>query len=208
MNFLLIIILLIILLIILTILKEKFNNYSYSEYSEDSEELMVRKNKDAYQTAYELGINYLNIMNERDYYNLKHPAVMFDIDDTLIEFSGKPIKPIIKLLNKCISEGLLVIIITARSSIFYNETVHELVNNKIRWSYLFMRNANDSINTFKSIIKKKLAENENINIIMSVGDNVIDIDGDYSGYWIKLPNHNDSNLYHLNSEGKPELINF
>ena len=68
--------------------------------------------------------------------------------------------------------------------------------------------ANDNINTFKSKVKKKLAEIHNIHIIMSVGDNIVDVDGDYSGYWIKLPNHSDSNLYHLNTQGKPELITY
>jgi predicted secreted acid phosphatase len=200
MDFLTIIILIIILLIISTFLKEKF-------YYNETEDNMVRKNVNIYQVAYDLGINYLNTMNKRDYYNLKHPAVMFDIDDTLIDYSGSPIKPIIKLLNKCLSEELMVIIITARSSIFYDHTVNELIKNKIKWTYLYMRNANDSINTFKSNIKKNLAQNEDINIIMSIGDNIIDIDGEYSGYWIKLPNNNDPNLYHLNSNGKPELIN-
>jgi len=203
MNYLTIIIIIIILLIILTILKEKFKS---SEDSKDSED-MVRKNISNYQVAYDLGINYLNTMNKRDYYNLKHPAVMFDIDDTLIDYSGAPIKPMIKLLNKCLSEELMVIIITARSSIFYDHTVNELIKNKIKWTYLYMRNANDSITTFKSNIKKNLAQNEDINIIMSIGDNMIDIDGEYSGYWIKLPNNTDPNLYHLNSNGKPELIN-
>ena len=57
--------------------------------------------KSVYTIAQQLGENYLDIMKENDYFNLKFPAVMFDIDDTLLEQpSGKPIKPIIKLLNK------------------------------------------------------------------------------------------------------------
>jgi predicted secreted acid phosphatase len=163
--------------------------------------------KDVYLTAYDLGENYLNIMKENNYFSLKYPAVMFDIDDTLIFSNGKPNKPIINLLNKCRSEGLIIVIITARSNLFYDETVDELIRNKIKWSYLFMKEAKDNIHTFKSKIKKTLAELSDINIIMSIGDNIIDIEGDYSGYWIKLPNESDLNLYHLNSEGKPELIN-
>jgi hypothetical protein len=198
MIFIISIILIIILLIILNVLKERFINNTNSPE-------MVKKNIN--QTAYELGINYLNIMNNRDYYNLKYPAVMFDIDDTLIFSNGKPNKPIINLLNKCRSEGLIIVIITARSNLFYDETVDELIRNKIKWSYLFMKEAKDNIHTFKSKIKKTLAELSDINIIMSIGDNIVDIEGDYSGYWIKLPNESDLNLYHLNSEGKPELIN-
>jgi len=198
MIFIISIILIIILLIILNLLKERFSNNTNTIS-------MVKKNIN--QTAYDLGINYLNIMNERDYYNLKYPAVMFDIDDTLIFSNRKPNKPIINLLNKCRSEGLIIVIITARSNLFYDETVDELIRNKIKWSYLFMKEAKDNIHTFKSKIKKTLAELSDINIIMSIGDNIIDIEGDYSGYWIKLPNESDLNLYHLNSEGKPELIN-
>jgi hypothetical protein len=198
MELLTIIIIITFLLIILNILKERFYN---------PEEIMVRKNKNSYETAYELGLNYLNIMNQRDYYNLEHPAVMFDIDDTLINIKGNPIKPMIKLLNKCISEKLMIIIITARSSIFYNETIDELMKNKIKYAYLFMRERNDNIQNFKENIKKNLAQNKDINIIMSIGDNWIDVNGDYSGYWIKLPNNTDPRLYHLNSEGLPELIN-
>ena len=62
------------------------------------------------------------------------------------------------------------------------------------------------INTFKSNIKKKLAEQNDITTIMSIGDNIIDIDGEYSGYWIKLPNHSDRRLYHLNANGESEQI--
>ena len=198
MDILKILLLIILVLIISNILKERFYN---------PEENMVRKTKSSYETAYELGVNYLNIMNERDYYNLKYPAVMFDIDDTLISINGDPIKPIIRLLNKCIAEKLMIIIITARSSIFYNETVDELLSNKIKYNYLFMRGPNDNIQTFKSNIKKNLANSKDINIIMSIGDNWIDVNGEYSGYWIKLPNDNDSSLYHLNNDGLPELIN-
>jgi len=41
---------------------------------------------------------------------------------------------------------------------------------------------------------------------MSIGDNIIDVDGENSGYFIKLPNHNDPNLYHLNTKGVPEIV--
>jgi hypothetical protein len=36
---------------------------------------------------------------------------------------------------------------------------------------------------------------------MSIGDNEIDILGDYSGYAIKLPNVNDPRLFHKDSYG-------
>jgi hypothetical protein len=41
---------------------------------------------------------------------------------------------------------------------------------------------------------------------MSVGDQLHDISGEYSGYFIKLPNHEDPRLFHLNNKGKIEQI--
>ena len=163
------------------------------------------KNK-LFDIAYDLGNSYLNKMKKLEYFKMEYPAVMFDIDDTLIDYSGKPIKPIIKLLNKCINDGVLVIIITARIDVYYNDTVKQLAENNIGYGALFLRQSSDDINTFKSKIKELLSKNNNINTIMSIGDNIIDINGDFSGYWIKLPNRQDPNIYHLNERGLSEQI--
>jgi hypothetical protein len=164
--------------------------------------------KNVYNTAFQLGENYLNIMKENKYFNLKYPAVMFDIDDTLIaQPSGKPIKPIIKLLNKALRDNLIVLLITARDSDYLSETIEDLRKHNIKYGFLYLRkDGTDDIRTFKSSIKKKLAEENDIITLMSVGDNSIDVDGEYSGYYIKLPNHNDPNLYHLNSQGISEIV--
>ena len=193
-------IIIVIVISIIIVLIYYYNNYNSSTFHMGSQKI--------YNTAYELGNNFLNKMKEIHYYDMKYPAVMFDIDDTLLDTSGKQIKPIIKLLKKCIHEGILVIIITARSQEYYNYTVDQLLANKIPYNYLFLKNdKTDDINTFKSTIKQSLAQTNDVNTIMSIGDNIIDIDGNYSGYWIKLPNHQDLNLYHLNSNGVPERIN-
>ena len=188
----LVIILILILIVLLFVLPmaEKFTNTK----------------DDVYSTAYDLGKNYLEIMKENNYFSLKYPAVMFDIDDTLIAYSGKPIKPIIKLLNKCIKDNLIVLIITARASVWTPETIKELKEHNIKYAFLYLRSENDDFNTFKGNIKRKLAEENDIVTIMSVGDNIIDIEGEHSGYFIKLPNNNDPNLYHLNVNGVPEII--
>ena len=188
-----VIIIVIIIILFLFITKDSFIN-------------MVTGNS-LHDIAYELGNNYLNKMKKLEYFKMEYPAVMFDIDDTLINLNGKAIKPMIKLLNKCISEGILVIIITARSNVYYNETVNQLASFNIKYGVLYLRDDSlDDINTFKSNIKKKLAEQNDITTIMSIGDNIIDIDGEYSGYWIKLPNHSDRRLYHLNANGESEQI--
>ena len=159
-----------------------------------------------YNVAYDLGLNYLKISSNHNFYNIPYPAVMFDIDDTLIDNSGKPIKPIINLLKKCIKYDLLVIIITARDSMYSNETIQELKKHNIKYTMLYLKEPQDNIYDFKSKIKQNLKEYDNIVTIMSIGDNIVDVDGDYSGYFIKLPNKNDDKLYHLNSDKKLEVI--
>lgn len=160
-----------------------------------------------YNIAYELGYSYIEKLKQQSFFNMKNPAVMFDIDDTLINQKGKPIKPIIKLLKKCLKESLIVLIITARDSYYYEDTVRQLKDLGINYSFLYLRDSShDDLYHFKSKIKETLSQYHDINTIMSIGDNIVDIEGEYSGYFIKLPNDRDSNLYHLNNKGVIETI--
>ena len=198
----LVLIIILIILIIILLIKNNTTKFSIINNSED---LFDMRNK-VYDVAYTLGMNYLNIANHNNLFNLKQPAVMFDIDDTLIHYSEKPIKPIIKLLNECIKLNLIVVIITARESRYKDLTIKELKKHGISCDLLYLRNPTDDIKTFKSKIKEYLKESEDITIILSVGDNIIDVDGDYSGYFLKLPNAIDPKLYHLNSDKKFEMV--
>jgi predicted secreted acid phosphatase len=204
------IIILIIIIIIIGILL--INNNSNNKFTKvesvesvESEDSVDMRNK-VYDTAYTLGMNYLKIMNYHKFFNLKHPAVMFDIDDTLINLSGKPIKPIIKLLNECIKLNLIVVIITARDYQSKDETIKELKKLDINYDLLYLRKPTDDIKIFKSKIKQYLKEADDITIILSLGDNLIDVEGEYSGYFLKLPNTSDPKLYHLNSDKKIEVV--
>jgi len=187
----------------------------------------MTKTKNVYQIAYELGINFLNNIGIDDNY-----AVMFDIDDTLIfSKNGKPIKPIIKLLKECNKIGINVLIITARDSVYTQETVDELMENGIYpnpnnpefsniynyvtlpknalfYDFIYLRHSPKEDNElFKSVVKEKLFKN-GIYTVMSIGDNEIDVIGDYSGYAIKLPNvrkddsRYDPRLFHKDSSGR------
>ena len=167
----------------------------------------VDMDKDLYSIAYELGINYLNTVKFDN-----KSTVMFDIDDTLLYVldkpnTFKPIKPMIRLLNECRRRGLIILIITARSNKFTAETKKDLKKYNIYYDYLYLRvSPKDDHQIFKSDIKKIFLEKHQIKTIMSVGDNEIDIVGDYSGdFSIKLPNRTDPNLYQL-SYGKLENI--
>ena len=88
--------------------------------------ILMPRSKNVYQVAYELGNNYLNNINLSQNY-----AVMFDIDDTLINNHNKPIKPIIKLMKECNKKNILVLIITARDSIYTKETIQTLMEHGI-----------------------------------------------------------------------------
>jgi predicted secreted acid phosphatase len=134
---------------------------------------------------------------------IQNPAVMFDIDDTLLLVRGNellPNKPIINILKECNKHGIIVIIITARDSIFLQETMQHLAKENIYlyqsnlpkgvlfYNYLYLRqNPQDNHSYFKSNVKCMFT-GMGMNIIISIGDNDIDLIGPYSGYRVKLPN--------------------
>lgn len=162
-----------------------------------------------YEKAYSLGKVYLDSFEPGSFI----PAVMFDIDDTLLfskNFEG--ITPMIRLLGECNKKNFFVMIVTARDSIYTKETIKDLENIGLKqgiggpftYNYLYLRKSpKDNNQNFKSNVKKKFYEKGFI-CVMSVGDNEIDIIGDYSGYCLKLPNHRDPRLFH-NPYGK--LVN-
>ena len=161
-----------------------------------------------YGIAYELGKTYLNIIKQM---NISNPTVMFDIDDTLLHVNNNdsltPIKSMVNLLNYCISSGFIVLIITARDSRYLTQTKKDLSKNKIKYDYLYLRESpQDDYQMFKSDIKKKFQNELGLKIVMSVGDNEIDIIGPYSGYSIKLPNKKDPRLFHINMYGQLENV--
>jgi len=166
-----------------------------------------------YNTAYRLGVKYLDGLE-----NYPNYAVMFDIDDTFISSKTyKPIKPIIKLMKECNRRNLLLLIITARDSRYTKETVDELKANGIYsrhdnfygvprgaifYDFLYLRkDPEDNDNQFKSRVKERLAKQNGIITVMSIGDNEVDVNGKFSGYSIKLPNVTDSRLFHNDTYG-------
>jgi predicted secreted acid phosphatase len=168
--------------------------------------LMPTKNKNVYDMAYEIGKNYINSFPLE---TVKNPSVMFDIDDTLL-YNGEmgelsPIKPIIKLLNLCRSKALDIIIITARDSLYTEQTIEDLKKYNINYDILYLKKSKENYSTFKSDAKKRYTM-EGYTFIMSVGDNDIDVIGPYSGYGIKLPNNYDSRLYEIRLDGNIYII--
>ena len=186
--FLILFILILFILILLYIIRK-----------ENSKEDM--QNLKAYTKANKLGKKYIKSIKKLP----NKAAVMFDIDDTLLYVNSEnliPIKSLINLLNFCIDKELLIVIITARDNKYRQETINDLNKNNINYSILYCRNnPQDNYELFKSDVKKKLKIDNNIEIIMSVGDQLIDVLGEYSGYGLKLPNKSDPKLYETSLDG-------
>jgi predicted secreted acid phosphatase len=185
------------ILIIFILFIVLLSHWEKINFKDKIEEEMI-PNLKLYKTAYILGCDYIN-----NYKISKKNAVMFDIDDTLLyvrenknEVTLVPIKPMIDLLNYCILKGLFVVIITARDSIYKSQTINDLNRYSINYSFLYLRkNGEDNIDNFKDLVKEYLYEKYKLKIIMSVGDQIIDIAGPYSGYGIKLPRKGEPKLY-------------
>jgi predicted secreted acid phosphatase len=164
------------------------------------------KGSSLYEAAHDLGVNYLKLIKN----NFPNPMVMFDIDDTLLNVNDdgslSPIKPIIKLLKYCLNNGFIVLILTARDSRYLKGTKNDLKENGIDYDYLYLRKSpEDDHQFFKSEVKRKYTE-QGFTVVMSIGDNDIDIIGDYSGYSIKLPNKTDPRLFHINAYGQLQNV--
>jgi len=106
-------------------------------------------------------------------------AVMFDIDDTLINQNRVPMRKNIQLLMYCKALGYKIVIMTARPPSDF--TKRQLNDLGIPYDFLLFVPARD-----KTRVKKQL----NLHFILSVGDQVTDLGG--STYWIKLPDSKDS----------------
>ncbi len=161
------------------------------------------KEENLYDVAYELGVKWLKIIKNS---NLNQ-AVMFDIDDTLINVAnGKNIQPIVNLLNYCIKHNFIVIIVTARDVSGTAYTINQLKEHNLKYTRLYLRRPDQDL-SFKSKLKEDLTKNSGLTFVMSVGDNWYDVAGGYSGYGLKLPDLNDHRLGYLNpNTGKWEYI--
>lgn len=125
----------------------------------------------------------------------RFPAVMFDIDDTLVNFRGDPLNDIIRVYHYAKASGYKIIVITARSNDYKYQTERELDSIGIEPDFLFLRRSHDNYDTFKEEHKKKLRDLYGIDIVVSLGDQWVDVNGKVSGLGIKLPSVQDENMY-------------
>jgi predicted secreted acid phosphatase len=118
-------------------------------------------------------------------------AIVFDIDETLLDRIGKPITQIILVYNYSKMIGLTPIIITSRPGFSENvkATQKQLLNNMIcDYRLLFFL----PLDRYDSFIYKKLsrkcAVDKGFDIVMSIGDQKWDI-GEYGGIGVILPRY-------------------
>ena len=138
---------------------------------------------------------------------LQNPAVIFDIDGTLIRYDKTPIKPVVKFYHYCLKKGIPIFIVTARPGTEYNKdyTIDELHKNNIQgwegmsfydnsfnnWGiaesplrYLTSTIYPGSIYRYKYNARKNIYEN-GFNTILSIGDQEFDV-GEYGGVSVLL----------------------
>ena len=125
--------------------------------------------------------------------NLKlpeNPAIVFDIDNTLIDNTGKCIIPIAVLYHYAKMLGISPIIITSRVAIknIIDYTLYQLkLYGILDYKLLFMRKNEQTDNWIFKQKSRKNAHDRGFNIIMSVGDSEWDITNGYTGYGVKIP---------------------
>lgn len=130
----------------------------------------------------------------------KKPAIVFDIDDTLIDSeSGKIILPMLLLYRNIEKAGIPIFIITARSHQYIIETKEELRKHGITgYKELFMvdhdlRVISNYPKTYvedKAMRKakaRKYIENHGYDVLLNLGDDPGDMMHGHYMYGIKLP---------------------
>ena len=149
----------------------------------------------SYAEISESAINILNGLQLPE-----KPAIVFDIDDTLIfdSFSSKGMRSgcnyeIIKIYNTAKSLNISPILITNRPGIpnVVELTLELLKSCNIEGfvSIYFRPALEHEMNnpyTYKTYARRHATEQDNYNIVMSIGDQPWDV-GDYGGIPIKLP---------------------
>lgn len=114
-------------------------------------------------------------------------AVVFDIDETLIDLNEQRIEPVYALYRYCLNAGLHLFIVTARTIHYANETHTELAEHEIT-GYIdayFRKSGEVDVGSFKLNSRKHIHERGYV-VIMSIGDQETDF-GLYGGHGVLVP---------------------
>lgn len=156
--------------------------------------------------SYEECLSYVRDTIEKhpSYPHMESYWMVFDLDDTLItdiryrntfntaadtfrfQYRGihDPITPIVTLYNWCISIGMKVCIITARSRSLMSASERNLLHIGIRkCNRLYMKNNRMDVVRYKTICREQLDGH----ILFNIGDKDTDLINSTATYNIKLP---------------------
>lgn len=154
------------------------------------------------QNKYIFIVNNVILINKEK--NIRNLSVVFDIDDTVMDVDGDPIKHSIELYRFCLSLGITIFFITARvyngedidgsprgenSNIFNNISLYTMEQLKrigiVKYkAIVFRQKCDDDIFKYK-LKARKTVYNQGYTTILSIGDSYWDI-GDYGGKGILL----------------------
>ena len=128
-------------------------------------------------------IEYLKTIQLKD-----NSIIFFDIDDTLIDYSGQLIEPVYNFYHFIKVLNIKPVIITAREGFDcnINWTINQLKTLNINdYLYAFFRKPGEfDIRKFKEN-SRKVFYDKGFNIVMSVGDTFWDV-GNYGGKSVLL----------------------
>jgi predicted secreted acid phosphatase len=119
----------------------------------------------------------------------KNPAMIFDIDDTLIDMNGIAIDPVVNFYNHVKILCITPIIVTNRTGepISVEYTKYQLKENKITDYYdIYFRNPDEMDLTKAKLNARKIITEKGFDVVMSIGDQKWDI-GEYGGVGILIP---------------------
>ena len=117
------------------------------------------------------------------------PAIIFDIDNTLLDSNFNMIKPVVILYNYAEMLGIFPVIVTSRESTeqVIQKTSEQLRDIGIVKKFIYFRKPyRTDIWSFKRASRKNVEEH-GYKIVMSVGDSMCDITNGYVGLGIKIP---------------------
>lgn len=138
---------------------------------------------------YEPAVAYARAMLLRP--NIIYPyrsVVIFDIDGTLLDYSGKPIPCVIELYNLVLERNLIPIIMTARlhEPLTMDWTRHQLAAAGIKgYERIYFRQPYcEDVTRYKLEARKHIWDS-GFHVVMSIGDNIWDV-GVYGGIDVLL----------------------
>lgn len=102
------------------------------------------------------------------------------------------ITPVLYFYNKLINHGFKIIFISCRSEPFRQSTIRNLTKEGYTtFERIILRTPEDRLIPFYEYKKQKRAElaKEGYDIIACIGDQWSDLEGDYTGVKIKIPNY-------------------